>query len=390
MVANRQPNPVKKGLLIMKPVQFNENTKRQTIQQVDLNLDHNELALIQECIENRWLSEGEKVKTFSELLSGITGAKYVTFAPNGTLGLYLALLALDLPKDSEIILPSFTFYGSATSCVFAGLKPVFVDVYDDTFNIDPTLIEAAITEKTKAIMAIHIYGQACDMKAIMSIAKKHNLYVVEDAAQSIGVKINNEHVGCHGDIGVFSFFSDKVMTTGEGAALTTNNESLFERIKLLRNQGRPNAGTFIHPELGMNFRITEIQAAIGMSQIKKLDSIIKRRLEIWDLYKENLFGVGDLKFMSIAPFSNLIPFRFLIRTQFKDALGQYLNQNEIATRSSFYPMHLQPKLAQYKTQDCPVSETLYQEGSCLPVHAHISDDDVLYICNKIKDFFHSI
>lgn len=358
----------------------------QNIQQNDLYVDKRELEGIEDCIERRWLSEGPVTEQFAQAIANFTGASYATFAPNGTLGLFLALLALDLPKGSEIIIPGFTFYASATAAVFAGLRPVFVDVNLDTFNVLADQIEKAITPHTSAIMAVHIYGQSCDIGAICEVARKFKLKVIEDAAQALGVQYQNQHVGCMGDVGVFSFFSDKVITTGEGAAIVTHQEPLFRKLKLLRNQGRPKSSTFIHPELGMNFRITDLQSAIGLRQLAKFPEILKRRLHLWDIYKTLLSKVQAIKMMEVAPFSNLVPFRFLIKSNKKEGLAQVLEQSGIATRSFFYPMNKQPKLQEYHSDGCQNAGRLYEEGLCLPVHHHLKEEDVERICYLISSF----
>ncbi|NDE91229.1 MAG: DegT/DnrJ/EryC1/StrS family aminotransferase, partial [Alphaproteobacteria bacterium] len=279
------------------------------ISQVDLNIGQDEAVLVQQCIDARWLSEGPHTKAFAESLQAFTGSKFLTFAPNATLGLYLAFLALDLPAGSEVLIPSYTFYGSATAAVFAGLKPVFVDCNLHTFNSEVEHFKAALTSDTRAMMPVHIYGQACDMTAIMQFAKEYGLLVIEDAAQALGVKHKGKHAGTFGDIGVVSFYSDKTITTGEGGMLMTQDEALFAKISLLRNQGRPNAGTFIHPSLGMNFRITDIQAAIGRAQLNKFPHILDAKIHKWNFYEHALRGVGDLRFMAVHHDSNLVAFR---------------------------------------------------------------------------------
>lgn len=360
---------------------------REQIRQNDLYIDDRELKKIASCIDNRWLSEGPHAAEFAEKISSFTSSKFTTFAPNGTLGLFLALLALDLPKNSEIIIPSFTFYASATAAVFAGLRPVFVDIDIDTFNLLPEKIEEAITDQTSAIMAIHIYGQSCDIGSVCKIAKKYSLKVIEDAAQGFGVKYNGNHVGSIGDIGVFSFFSDKVITTGEGAAIVTNDEKTFKKLKLLRNQGREHAGTFVHPELGMNFRITDLHAAMGLAQFAKFPEILERRLKMWSLYENHLSGIEEVQTMKVVPFSNLVPFRFVIKTEHKEELCSFLEQAGVVTRSFFYPMHKQPRLQEYRSHDCVNAELLYKQGICLPIHHHLEEKDVEYICSKIAAFF---
>jgi perosamine synthetase len=366
-----------------------DQTKPKRISQVDLYLDEQELSQVAPSILKRWLTEGPNAAELAMQIKIGTGARHVAFAPNGTLGLFLGLLSLDLPRGSEILIPSFTFYGSASSAVFAGLKPVFVEVDPETFNIDIVDLERKVTAQTSAIMPVHIYGQVCEMDGVMDIARRHGLKVIEDAAQAFGVHFGGRHAGTFGDIGVFSFFSDKVVTMGEGAALLVRDEDVLERVRLIRNQGRPNSGTFIHPELGMNFRITDLQAAIGRVQLGKLPLIRARRGDLWRLYAEELDGVGDIRLMKIHPRSELIPFRVPITTVHKPELEAFLCTNEIETRSFFYPMHLQPKLRSDPPESLPASERLYHTGLCLPVHHHISDADVLRICRTIRAFFAS-
>lgn len=357
------------------------------ISQVDLFIDEAELESLTPSIMNRWLTEGPRAAELTEAIKDYTKTRQLVFAPNGTLGLYLALLVLDLPKGSEILIPSFTFYGSATSAVFAGLKPVFVECYEDTYNVDLEDLERKITPATAVIMPVHIFGQICDIHGVMDIAQRHGLKVVEDAAQAFGVHFDGQHAGTFGDIGVFSFFSDKVITMGEGAALFTQDDALYERLRLLRNQGRPNAGTFVHPELGMNFRITDLHAAIGLAQLGKLPLIRERRTQLWDIYRSGLEGVGDIRFMSIHPKSEFIPFRAPITTSHREELEMFMRENMIDTRGFFYPMHLQPKLKSDPPQSLPTSEKLNAQGLCLPVHRHISDDDAKRVCEVIQQFF---
>lgn len=363
------------------------NASHPRVSQVDLFIDASEQRLIDTCIKERWLTEGPNARAFADKIKAETGAAHVYFAPNGTLGLFLALLALDLEPGSEIVMPSFTFYGTATSAIFAGLKPVYIDVDPDTFNATPTAFAAAITPRTRALMPVHIYGQVCDMPGIMAVAKANNLKVVEDAAQAFGATLNGKSAGTFGDIGVFSFFSDKIITTGEGGCLITNDDDLAARVALLRNQGRPNSGTFVHPALGMNFRITDLQAAIGLSQIAKLPTILADRKRKWQMYSEGLAGIDGVDYMKVLPGSSLVPFRFPILTADRAGLEKALNERGIQTRGFFYPMHLQPKLAQVPPQMLPVSEDLHARGTCLPIHYHLNDAHIEMVISAIRDNF---
>lgn len=357
------------------------------ISQVDLDIGSEELALVADAIERRWLTEGPFVARLRDQISARLDVKHVSFAPNGTLGLFLALLALDLPRGGEVVMPAFTFYASAMSAVFAGLKPIFVDVDPETLNADADAFEAAITPNTVALMPVHIYGQCCDIGRIADLGRRTGIRVVEDAAQAFSVKCDGRAAGTFGDIGVYSFFSDKIITSGEGGVVVTNDDALHERIALMRNQGRPNAGTFVHPEIGMNFRITDLHAGIALAQMQKLDAIVTERLRKWALYERALHGVGDLRIMRVRNGSGLAPFRFPIMSAHRDRIAAALEQNGVQTRGFFVPMHLQPKLQNDPPISLPHSERLHAEGLCLPIHPHISDADVERVCEIVQRSF---
>jgi perosamine synthetase len=359
------------------------------ITQVDLFLDEAETSLVQRCLGDRWLTEGQHARRLQQLIVDKLGCRHVFFAPNGTLGLFLALLALELPRDSEIIIPTFTFYGSAMAAFFAGLRLVFADVDPHTFNATEETIRAKVTSRTRAIMPVHIYGQTCAIEGIGRLARELGLAVVEDAAQAFGVRYQGRAAGTFGDIGVFSFYSDKSVTMGEGGVLVTNDDTLAERIRLLRNQGRPNAGTFIHPMLGMNFRITDMQAALGCAQVAKLEMIGSERSRKWARYLAGLNGVGDLEFMQVTAGSELCPFRFPILTAHREQLTVALEAAQIQCRGFFYPMHLQPKLRTDPPESLPVAEMLHERGLCLPIHHHITDPDIDEIVGVIRRFFNA-
>ena len=342
-------------------------------------------------MDAKWLTEGPWTKQLLELSGAIVGEPNILPAPNGTLGLYLALLALDLPRGGEIIMPSFTFYASAMSAVFAGLTPVFIDVEPTTYCMNLDQLEEMIGPDTVAIMPVHVYGTSADMEAICTIASDAGLKVIEDAAQSFGVNYKGKHTGIWGDIGVFSFFADKTITMGEGALVVTKNPDLYDRLKLLRNQGRPNSGTFIHPELGMNFRITDLQAAVGVGQLGRLPDIMKQRQRTYNLYREQLAGFADINLHEPSDGSEYVPFRLALTSRNKKNIDEILDQHDVASRSFFYPMHRQPKLVDNpRHKEMSVSEELYERGVCLPIHSNIRDLNVSYICNLVKKSFETV
>lgn len=370
---------------ILKFFNRNKNSERK-INQVYPLFKRSEKLFLNKTIDNAWVTEGPYTKKFLDQLKSLTNAKYVLPVNNGTLGLFLSLLALDLPKGSEIIIPSFTFFGSVSAAHYAGLKPVFADVSLTDYMLTLENIKSLITEKTKAIMPVHVYGQSVDMDPIIKFANDNNLLVIEDAAQSIGVRYKGRHCGTMGDIGVISFFADKTLTTGEGGVVMTNNEEIFKKAQLIRNQGRPNSGTFIHSAFGMNFRITDMQAALGVAQLERLDEIIYSKLSKYQIYNEKLSGLKNIDLIELKSYSNFVPFRFFIRTKNSIELENTLNLKGVQTRRFFYPMHLQPSIiAEYGDQPrCLNSEELNKTGLCLPIHAGISKKDIVYITDIIK------
>lgn len=347
-----------------------------------------ELKNLKEVIKNKWITEGPFSKEFLQLIKDFTGAKYAVLANNGTLALFLSLMAIGIKKNDEVIVPDFTFISSGTSVAFAGGKPVFVDVDENSLNIDGSKIEDAITEQTKAIMPVHLYGQSADMDPILNIAKKYNLKVIEDAAQGYGVYYKGKHTGTIGDVGMISFFADKTVTTGEGAVILTNNEEIYENLKYLRNQGRLHSGTFQHTHLGMNFRMTDLQCAVGVAQLKKFEKIKKIKLDNYYLYKKLLKDIDQIEFLKEMEYSNFVPFRANIKVLNLKGLKDFLETSKIQTRGFFYPLHRQPclKYLGYKEKEFPVSNKLNIIGLSLPVFCDLTEKQINYICNKIKEF----
>jgi perosamine synthetase len=347
-----------------------------------------ELNNLKIVIEKKWLTEGPFSQEFLDIIKKFTGAKYAVLVNNGTLGLFLGMLACDIGKGDEVIVPDFTFCASGSSVALTGATPVFVDINDSNLSIDVKKIEKVITKKTKAIMPVHIYGQSADMDPILKLAKKYNLRIIEDAAESYGVFYKGKHTGTIGDVGVISFFADKSVTSGEGAVILTNDSELHDKLRYLRNQGRLHSGIFIHPHLGMNFRMTDLQTAVGVAQLKKFKEIERIRLKIYKTYRSLLKNAEGLSFMEEADYSNLVPFRTVIRIKNVDKLINYLEKNKIQTRGVFYPLHRQPCFSylNYKTDDFPVTNKVNSEGLCLPEFPNLKMNQIEYLCKKIINY----
>ena len=355
------------------------------IPQIEPWIDETELIELTEVIKSTWITEWEKTRLFEERIKELTGAEYAISVCNGTAGLYIALKALDIEVGDEVIVPDLTFIATANSVKMAAGEPVLCDVDAKTFNLNPTQVEKRITPKSKAIMPVHLYGQAADMDAIVKIARKNNLYVIEDAAQGIGVKFNGQHVGTFGDIGILSFYGNKTITTAEGGIILTNDEELAKRCWRLKNHGREVKGTFIHSHIGFNFCFTDLQAAIGLAQLKKLEIIIEKKRYIRELYMELLKDISQIEFPDIDPRCEPVFWFTNILIDAPQKLANHLKSKEIGTRRFFYPIHLQPCYNIEK--EFPNTERAYNKGLSLPSSVLLKDDEIKYICEALRKFY---
>ena len=257
-------------------------------------------------------------------------------------------------------------------------------------------------------MPVHLFGVSCDMDAIQQFSGKYGLGVIEDAAQGVGVRWKDKHVGGFGDVGCFSFFADKTITTGEGGYLACRNEKIYEKLRLLRNQGRLDRGSFIHPAIGYNFRMTDIQSAMGCAQLDKLDSIIRKKNVLMQMYRQGLHGVSSVKILGAPAGSNQVAFRCVILGPRIKELAAHLESRKIQTRSVFYPLHRQPCLLDWRnsrnvarflpaklqktiqesgSKSFPSSNYFWDHGMCLPMHMKLTDSDVGMICSEIRAFY---
>jgi len=356
-----------------------------------------EYAAIGDCFARNWITEGPQTQLFQEKLLELMQVRFGVFAPNGTLAIYLALRALDIGPGDEVIVPDFTFIGSANAVEMAGARPVFCDVHPGHCQIDLASAEKSITPRTRAIMPVHIYGTVCEMDAVVDFAHRHRLLVVEDAAQAIGVHYREQHAGTFGDIGIFSFFADKTITTAEGGFVVTNNSAIHEKLLFLRNQGRKERGTFIHPEIGYNFRMTDLQCAMGIVQLEKLPEIVRRKQEIIALYRQLLQSVPQVRFFAPPAHAEWVPFRTPVFCERAHDLMTFLTSREIESRTFFFPLHRQPAF-RYLQDDSsyshsledghfPQSITAYEDGVCLPIFPTLGIEQIEYVCATIREFY---
>lgn len=361
------------------------------VNQFDSYLDKAEIKLVSQCLKDNWITEGKNTAKMQELLQDYCGAKHVIMLPNGTLALYIALKIIGIGPGDEVIVPAFTFVGSATSVCLTGATPVFCDVDKEDFNMSVESFKKCLSPRTKAIMPVHIYGQAVKkFDEILAIAKQRKLLVVEDAAQGLGVTFGKKHVGTFGDVGCISFYADKTITMGEGGAILTDSDALADSCRYFKNQGRLNRGSFVHPYLGFNFRITDLQAAIGVAQMKKLSFVIKRKTENEALYKKLLRDVREVEFPIDTKVGKRVAFRVNIMVDDPEGLGNYLTKKDIGIRRWFYPLYRQPCFTKANSRvlsSYPVSEMLFNRGLSLPSGVGLTPKAIGYVCSSIKEYF---
>ncbi len=349
-------------------------------------LGGNEKKYVLDCIETNWISSlGKYVGEFEKRFSSYCGSKYGVSVSNGTVALQLALAALGIGKGDEVIVPDLTFVATANAVVYTGAKPVLVDSDIETWNIDPSKIEEKINKRTKAIIPVHLYGHPCNMDPIMDIAKDHGLSVIEDAAEAHGAEYKGKKVGSFGRIACFSFYGNKVITTGEGGMCITDDEGLAKEISLLKDHGMSAEKRYWHPKIGFNFRMTNIQAAIGLAQLEQIEKFIEIKVKNARLYNSLLKDVEGIMLPPEMPWAKSVYWMYSVLVQDsygkRDELMARLKEKKIDSRPFFYPLH---QLPMYKSEKpFPVSDELSARGINLPSSASLSKDDVERICEVI-------
>lgn len=356
------------------------------------NFIGNEKKYVDDCIDTTWISSvGKYVTTFENSFADYMDVEHAIACCNGTVALHVPLIALGLQPGDEVILPSLTYIATANCVKYCGATPVFADCLPDTWNIDPSDIERKITPRTKGIMPVHLYGNPCDMDSIMAIAKKHNLFVLEDAAECHGATYNGKKVGSFGDAAAFSFFGNKIITTGEGGMVVTNNRKLDEHMRIIKGQGQDPNRRYWFIEVGYNYRMTNIAAAIGLAQLEKIDEHIANRRRVASWYMEELKDCQEyISFQKVTEKAESVWWMFSILLTDKvkktrDELMELLKTDGIETRPIFYPMHQMP-VYEDSNANCPVCETVAARGMNLPTHGLLTREDVAYICDHIKKY----
>lgn len=343
---------------------------------------------VNECLDTGWISSrGEFISRFEDAFAGYVGAPAATSVANGTVAIHLALEALGIGEGDEVIVPTFTYIASVNTILQTGATPVYVDSLESSLQIDPEAVRLAITERTRAIMVVHLYGHPCDMDSICKICEDNSLLLIEDCAEGFGTKWKDRHVGTFGDVGTFSFFGNKTITTGEGGMVLAKNPEVMAKCRHLKNQGVSSTREYWHDSLAYNYRMTNIQAAIGLSQLEMAEEILSLKAGAAAAYFSKLAGlplrmhkpVGDVRH------SYWMCSIVLDNPEHREPLRQRLRANGVDTRPFFPPAHRMPHSA--SAGSYPVADSLSMRGLNLPSSPGITDAEINFICDMIRSFF---
>lgn len=363
------------------------------------DLSGNEEAYAVQAIRSSWVSSsGEFVRCFEQEFARMCGTRHAVAVSNGTVALHLAMLALGVGPGDEVLVPSLTYVATANAVQYVGAEPVFVDVDPDTWCIDSHRLEEHITPRTKGIIAVHLYGHPADMDAINRIAAVYGLWVVEDAAEAHFARYKGRVVGGLGKLATFSFYGNKIITSGEGGAITLNDPELEYRIRILRGQGMDPNRRYFFPVVGYNYRLTNVACAILCAQLERAEQIIERRRHIYRLYTELLSGIPGIGFQPVAPWAEISPWLYSITVdpegygRTRDELMDLLAKDGVETRPFFFPLHRLPpfrELARKRGIDLPVTDELAAKGLNLPTYPGLGDDQIERIAELIRGFARS-
>lgn len=348
----------------------------------------NETRYVLECLDSTWISsKGKFVSEFEARFAEYIGVPYASTVSNGTVALHLALLALGIGPGDEVIVPTLTYIAAANAIRYTGATPVFVDSLASTWQMDPEDVKQKMTERTRAIMAVHIYGHPCDMDALGAVAKAGGVFLIEDCAEAFGSRYANQHVGTFGDIATFSFFGNKTITTGEGGMVVTRDLTLHQRARHFKGQGLAAHREYWHDVVGYNYRMTNVCAAIGLAQLERANEFIDKKRQVAAWYHEGLKGANvTLQQASDGVTHSWWMFSLLVEeASRRDPLRRSLEKHGIETRPVFYPVHTMPMYAE-RYQRHPIAEDLAWRGINLPSWPGLSRDEVMEVCAVIEDY----
>jgi len=356
-------------------------------------IEEEELKLLSEAVRSGWVSsKGKFIEEFEENFAKYIGAKYAIATSNGTAAIHLALTALGINHKYDVIIPTLTFASVANAVIYTGAKPVLIDSHPQYWCINSEKIENKINKRTRVIMPVHLYGHPCDMETIMEIAKNHNLYVIEDCAEAHGAQYKGKRVGTFGDIACFSFYGNKIITTGEGGMCLTNDEELADKIRILRDHGMRPEKRYWHEIVGFNYRMTNLQAALGVAQLEKIDIFIRRKREIVETYNSFLKDVKGVTLPPEMPWAKNVYWLYSILVNEKefgisrDKLMIKLAENGVETRRFFYPIHTMPPYSKFARGDgFEVANRLSLCGINLPSSTKLKEKELREIAQLVSN-----
>jgi perosamine synthetase len=352
-------------------------------------LNGRELEYVTECIRTNWVSSlGTFVTRFEQEFAAFCGCRFGIAVSNGTVALHLSLVTLGIGPGDEVIVPTLTFVATANAVRYTGATPVFVDAEPRTWNMDPDALAVAVTSRTRAIIPVHTYGHPADMDPILEIARRHDLAVIEDAAEAHGAEYKGKRVGNLGTLGCFSFYGNKIITTGEGGMVVTDDEALARRSQFLKDHAMSPDNRYWHPEVGFNYRLTNIQAALGVAQLERIDDLIAVRRQAAARYNADLAGVPGLVLPPEAAWAKNVYWMYSVLIEdgygfSRDQVMAGLKARGVDTRPFFYPAHTMPP---YDTgQRLPVAEALSRRGLNLPSGPTLTGEQIAYISRILRE-----
>lgn len=343
-----------------------------------------------EAFDSGWISSrGEYIERAELLLARVAGSQHAAVCSNGTTALHLALLGIGIAPGDEVIIPSLTYIATLNALYYVGAVPVIVDVLEDTWCIDPAAVESAITPRTKAILAVDLYGQPADYTALNQLAQEHELFLVADAAESVGGSLHGVPTGALADVSVFSFFGNKVITSGEGGAITTDSPAIDARVRQLRNQGNHPTQRYFHDVIGYNYRMTNLSAAVLTAQLERIDELVGQRRRVVDTYTRLLGESGIFRLQHVAPGATPTPWMMSVRvpgvtSEERDTLISLLNGEGIESRPVFPVVQSMPFVHQEHRRSTPIAERISQEGLSLPTFPALSDRSIQTIVSALN------
>lgn len=349
-----------------------------------------ERLLLDECVRTRWVSsKGRFVGEFENAFASYCGIKYGVATTSGTSALHLALASLGIGPGDEVILPTLSFIATANPVTYCGAKPVFVDSLPDTWNLDPAAVEKAVTRNTRVIIAVHLYGHSAPMDELLTIADRHGLYLIEDACEAHGGEYRGAKLGSLGTIGCFSFYGNKIITTGEGGMLVTNNRSVADRVRLLRDHGMSTKRKYWHTHSGFNYRMTNLQAAIGVAQMERIEQVIDQKRRNARIYSSWLEGVDGVTLPQEAPWVKHVYWLYtvLIEDRFKISRTRVMKElalRGIESRPVFYPITNLPPYRNGRPRRFPVAEKISRQGLSLPSSPLLKPDSIHRVCDVLR------